>query len=187
MFRDDVQGFVKQSVSQARWYSAALFAALGIAMLVAGLAYGAYDVMVVMDEKPTISIEHLVVSRLAFAFIMSAAMGGLFWVVKFFARQIVDLHAERRSLHKLSVVARDVTDGASHGLDLTPAEKLQARMILRMSLIREHLARDHAPGADDRDKESRTRRESEERDTSERSERVSEVVPSLSGEGRASK
>jgi len=98
-------------------------------------------------EESVYDVWEIFLTRLPFAAVSIFLIEVSFFVIWSIYKRIINIHQQRLSLSKLSIIARDISDYASDGLGrISDENKYQLRTALKMELLKRHLT--HEIGAD---------------------------------------
>ena len=138
LFTEEVATFNRQSNAQKRVYSIfALLPLLLIAILGIGLLTEAQEIAtskLSWDEALALLTSHMP-RAVTTIFIIWASYS----ISRAFIQRVMDLDRQQLSFSKLGIVAREVSKSSSEGLDLSPEEEYERRVLLKMSLLKTYL------------------------------------------------
>lgn len=63
-------------------------------------------------------------------------------VSNIFIRKIMEINQQKLDFQKLGILAKDVSESATQGLDLSDEEKFELRTKLKMEMLKSHLSKD---------------------------------------------
>lgn len=141
LFTEDIKGFSQQGNGQIILYCLLITIPLFIFIILGTHLMMRTDALFkIVIENPEISLEKLLIPRIPIAMIAIGLLTGCFKIIKLFTNRIMEIHKQRLALAKLSIVAKDVSDSSANGLDLSAQEIHDLKTVLRMKLIKAHLA-----------------------------------------------
>jgi hypothetical protein len=140
IFPSEIVGFANQA-RRTGWQYFAL-AAIPIAIMVVMfvlLINGAADLTTLLQRHPDAKIQDVMVSRVPYVTIAVAIITACYKFARAFFLELIKINTQRLSLTKISIIARDVSSSAEHGLELTEEERYKLRTELKMELLRDHM------------------------------------------------
>nr|BFD62332.1 hypothetical protein BdHM001_10130 [Bdellovibrio sp. HM001] len=141
LFADDVAGFAAQTQSQNTKY----LWILGCCLLVsAGLAYisiqSTIEVFNTFKAMPQLGVLNLLGIKAFLLIFMGFAFAFLYKLAKPFMDEIITNNRKRLKMSEVSILARDTSDSALYGSDVSQEDKIKIKMATRMTLMREVLS-----------------------------------------------
>jgi hypothetical protein len=140
LFADNMIGFTRQGASQIRTYMFWIVAPCLVitAVLTVFIMIGAWKLVDTFTNHPGIKVTDLILLRTPTVFAAASVFGFLSLVAKPFLRAIREINMKRLALSEISILAGDVSDSALYGQSVTPEEKTELRLKVRMQLVREY-------------------------------------------------
>lgn len=140
MFPSELSGYLQQGSKSIKDYSfLALLPLVLLGLFVVVLFSNAVDLSVVLREHPDVEIWTVILSRIPFAIISIFVITACYKISKVFITEIIRIANRRLDLTRVSIVAKDVSDAASHGLELSGEELYELRTKLKMDMLKSHL------------------------------------------------
>lgn len=140
MFPSEIGGYVKQGSRNLRHY--AVLAMIPIALLVLFvwvLFSNAVDLTTVYQRRQGIDLWTMFLSRVPFAVIAIFIITACYKIAKVFILEFIRISNRRLDLTKVSIVAQDVSDASTQGLDFTDEEIYELNTKLKMNMLKSHL------------------------------------------------
>ena len=78
-------------------------------------------------------------SRLPTLFAYIAAAWALYKIASIFIQKVIEIDRQQLAFSKIAIIAREVAEAASDGLELTPEQEHDRRVLLKMSLLKAHM------------------------------------------------
>lgn len=140
IFPSQIAGFVEEGNRTIRWYlGLSVPFSLIIIFVAYSLFFSAVDLTQLYKAEPNLDIWSVFLTRLPFVLVSLAILEVCGYIVGRLIFEIVKVNRQRLNLSKLSIVARDVSSAASHGLDFSKDELYEREVKLKMELLREHI------------------------------------------------
>lgn len=140
MFPSEISGYVKQGSKSLRHY--AILAMIPIAILVLFvwvLFSNAVDLTTIYQRREGIDLWTMFLSRIPFAVIAIFIITACYKIAKVFIVEFIRISNRRMDLTKVSIVAQDVSDASTQGLDFTDDEVYELNTKLKMDVLKSHL------------------------------------------------
>ena len=140
MFAEDMKGVTQQGDKQITKYLWIIWSCLVLGALLA--AYSVANTIKVFDTfigNPSLKVGDLLLVKAPFAFIMASVFTFLFSFAKPFLDKIREIHAKRLRIAEISMLAREISDSALHGEQVSDGERAQFRLEVRMRFLRDYL------------------------------------------------
>ena len=139
----DVQGYIKTANTHLLWY-------LGLSIipwfLIIFMSYiiicGAIDLIAVLKVEKDAQLWTIFWSRIPFVIAVGTVIFVAYEVSNVFIRKIMEINQQKLDFQKLGILAKDVSESASQGLDLSDEEKFELRTKLKMEMLKSHLSKD---------------------------------------------
>lgn len=143
LFPSEIAGFVKEGNRSILWYlGLSIPFIVVIYVVLSALFSGAIDLTQLWRKEESVDIWVVFLTRIPFVIIALAILEVCGFVVGRLISEILRINRQRLSLSKLSIVARDVSVAAAHGLDLSSDEIYENEVKLKMELLRGHMTED---------------------------------------------
>lgn len=139
----DVQGYIKTANTHLWWY-------LGLSIipwcLIVFMTYivicGGVDLTTVLKVEQDAQLWTIFWSRIPFVIAVGTVIFVAYEVSNIFIRKIMEINQQKLDFQKLGILAKDVSESASQGLDLSDEEKFELRTKLKMDMLKSHLSKD---------------------------------------------
>lgn len=139
----DVQGYIKTANTHLLWY-------LGLSIipwfLIIFMSYiiicGGIDLIAVLKVEKDAQLWTIFWSRIPFVIAVGTVIFVAYEVSNVFIRKIMEINQQKLDFQKLGILAKDVSESASQGLDLSDEEKFELRTKLKMEMLKSHLSKD---------------------------------------------
>lgn len=139
----DVQGYIKTANTHLLWY-------LGLSIipwfLIVFMSYiivcGGIDLIAVLKVEKDAQLWTIFWSRIPFVIAVGTVVFVAYEVSNVFIRKIMEINQQKLDFQKLGILAKDVSESASQGLDLSDEEKFELRTKLKMEMLKSHLSKD---------------------------------------------
>lgn len=141
LFADDAAGFARQAESQNKKYLILLVVCLVIGAVLAIVSI--ISTKAIFDAyvgTPTLGVWSLIAIKTFLFVLMGFAYTYLYKFGKPLVDEMIANNRKKLEISKVSILARDTSDSAAYGTDVTPKEKLQLKMATRMTFMREVLS-----------------------------------------------
>lgn len=140
LFPSEITGFVDQGAkSITRYTILSSIPILVIILVTASLFLSSADLTVVYKRPEGVDIWTVLLTRIPYVVISATLIHACYRIAKIFISEIIKINRQRLNLSKISIIATDVSNASSEGLDLSSDEHYQLRTKLKMELLREHL------------------------------------------------
>lgn len=136
---DEFIDYVKEGKGQVRNYLGAIVIAFFIIGLCVALLFNGASNLLNTTYNSTSDVFAAFILRLPFAAVLSGVILGAGAFVKYLIGRTVHINEERLILAKLLVIAKDVVNSATDKLTLSDQERLDARIRLKIDLLKAHL------------------------------------------------
>ncbi len=140
LFPTELESFVSQGSKNTRtlfWLSAAPIGIIGVMFFL--LISGAVDLTTQIDPEDKVNIGALIASRTPYVVVALAIITSCYKIAKFFMLELIEINRQRLNLTKIGIIAKDVSNAAESGLDISEVEKYTLRVRLKMELLKDHL------------------------------------------------
>lgn len=140
LFPTEIVAFVDQvskSAKQYFWLAVVPIAIIPIVFIT--LIMGAADLSTIFTHDPKLNINAVVLSRMPYVAISLAIITACYKIAKAFILEMVKINNQRLNLTKISIIAKDVSQAAEQGLNLTDEEIFRLRADFKMQLLRDHM------------------------------------------------
>ncbi len=139
----DVEGYIKTANTHLWWY-------LGLSIipwfLIVFMSYiivcGGIDLIAVLKVEKDAQLWTIFWSRIPFVIAVGTVIFVAYEVSNVFIRKIMEINQQKLDFQKLGILAKDVSESASQGLDLSDEEKFELRTKLKMEMLKSHLSKD---------------------------------------------
>ena len=149
LFPTELESFVKQGGKNTRTlFFLALLPILVIISMFAILISGAVDLTTKIDPEGKINVAALLASRTPYVVVALAIITSCYKISKVFILELVEINRQRLNLTKIGIIAKDVSNSAEFGLELSEVEKYGLRVRLKMELLKDHLKGYISPNLD---------------------------------------
>lgn len=140
LFPSEITGFVDQGArSITRYTILSSIPIIVIILVTASLFLSSADLTVVYKRPEGVDIWTVLLTRIPYVVISATLIHACYRIAKIFISEIIKINRQRLNLSKISIIATDVSNASSEGLDLNSDEHYQLRTKLKMELLREHL------------------------------------------------
>lgn len=136
---DEFIDYVKEGKSQARTYLGAIVMSFFIIGLCVALLFNGASNLLSMTYQTTNDVFAALALRLPFASVLSMVIVGAAAFINYLIARAVHINEERLILAKLLVIAKDTTNSSMDKLELTDLQRLNARIRLKIDLLKAHL------------------------------------------------
>jgi hypothetical protein len=141
VFSEEFSTFVEQGARQSSIYTLlSLIPLILLTFVIANLFHGAVDLSTKFEELPKISLLTLLVSRMPYvviaAFIVGITGKSFFYLIG----RVISINQQRLDLATIAIIAKDVSDASSVGINLSRKEKYEAKTYLKMSVLKSYLS-----------------------------------------------
>ena len=139
----DVRGYIETANNHLWWY-------LGLSIipwfLIVFMSYtivcGGIDLITVLKVEQDAQLWTIFWSRIPFVFAVGTVIFVAYEVSNIFIRKIMEINQQKLDFQKLGILAKDVSESASQGLDLNDEQKFELRTKLKMDMLKSHLSKD---------------------------------------------
>lgn len=140
LFPSDIVGFVRESSQTARLYFWLSFIPMSVIAFIAFELYFNSQSFLLDFKKETYSdILAYLISRIPYMIVSVAILTVSFKLLEFLFSEIIEINRRKQDLHKISIIATDVSFAAQQGLELSKEEEYEWRTHVKMELLKEHL------------------------------------------------
>jgi hypothetical protein len=94
----------------------------------------------VFVSRPELGVGSLIALKVFSVVLVASILAFIFKFSQSFVASIREIHDRRLRLSEISILARDVSDSALYGEDVSDEERRQVRLEVRMKLIREYFS-----------------------------------------------
>lgn len=179
LFADDAAGFAKQAQSQNTRYLWLLAGVIVFSFALAAVSvFSTIQVFEAFKTNPQLGVWNLIGIKAFLLVFMGFAFTFAYKVSRILLDEVISNNRKKLEISKVSILAKDISDSASYGLDLSIQEKLQLKMKIRMPFMRDVLSGEY----DGSKKSSLT---SDDVDTSKLERFVKPVLPALNAKSEA--
>jgi hypothetical protein len=129
---------------QSNWYILFYSILLSIPVFVLGFVFyklfeGSIDLTTVYKKEQGLDIETIFISRIPFVVVAGILIQGSFVIFKLISLKIMDIQSEKLALSKIAILAQDIVNLSSEGLNLNDEQIFDTNIYLRMEMIKAHL------------------------------------------------
>lgn len=141
IFPTEIEGFVDQGAQNLNFY--AKFAGVSILGLLTTTAFLLINAEAL--TRPELSgsfsdVAPYLLMRLPYSILMLSIIAAFYAITHFMVSEAVRINRQRLNLAKIALVAKQVVDGVSSSvLDLSPQEKADLHVQVKMDMLRNHL------------------------------------------------
>jgi hypothetical protein len=149
LFPTELEKFVEQGSQNTK--TLFLLSAIPILIILSMfclLISGAVDLTTKIDPEGKINVAALVASRAPYVVVALAIITSCYKICKFFMLELIEINRQRLNLTKIGIIAKDVSNSAEYGLDLSEVEKYGLRVRFKMELLKDHLKGYVSPNLD---------------------------------------
>lgn len=140
IFPLDFKGYVEQGGKNIQLYIALSVIPLILIAIVTTLTfYGGVELSTVYERVEEPDLRTMFFTRLPFSLIMIAILTVCYKFAKIFMNEIVRVNQQRLNLTKLSIIAKDINEAATHNLNFSEEEEYELRTHLKMQMLRQYL------------------------------------------------
>lgn len=140
LFPSEISGFVNQAGSNNRLY---LHYAIGPLIIICAMFFllisGAVDLTTVITTNKDVNLAAILVSRAPYVAVASAIIYASYRIAKIFITEVMNINRQRLSLTKVSIIAKDISQAAETGLNLTMNQVYANRLKVKMALLSDHI------------------------------------------------
>lgn len=140
MFPSELSSYEERADKNVKFYG--LISAVPIIVLViitAALFINAANLTDFYKDGNIKSILEVLLTRLPYVIICVAILGAIFKALSLLFFEVIEINRKRQELFKVSILATDISDAASHDLGFNNENLYQKRVALKMEMIKEHL------------------------------------------------
>lgn len=139
----DVQDYIKNANTHLLYY-------LGLSVipwiLIVFMTYfiinGGMDLTTVLKVEKDAQLWTIFWSRIPLVIAVATVIFVAYEISNVFIRKIMEINQQKLDFQKLGILAKDVSESASQGLDLSDEEKFELRTKLKMEMLKSHLSKD---------------------------------------------
>jgi hypothetical protein len=129
LFPSEISGFVDQASSNSSLY---LHYALGPMVVICGmflmLILGAVDLTTVITTEKNVNLAAILVSRAPYVAVATAIIYASYRIAKVFITEVMHVNRQRLAMTKISIIAKDVSQAAEEGLNLSTSKLYSYRL-----------------------------------------------------------
>lgn len=141
LFADDMAGFARQGDAQNRKYLLLLGAIIFLAFALSWNSIrSTAELFATYIAAPQLGVGSLIGLKVFHLAFVGVIFHFLYKFSKPFVTEIMAVNRKRLRLSEITMLARDISDSALYGAEVSQDDKLRFRMATRMTLIREHLS-----------------------------------------------
>lgn len=139
----DVQDYIKNANTHLLWYlGLSIIPWFLIVFMSYIIVYGGIDLIAVLKVEKDAQLWTIFWSRIPFVIAVGTVVFVAYEVSNVFIRKIMEINQQKLDFQKLGILAKDVSESASQGLDLSDEEKFELRTKLKMEMLKSHLSKD---------------------------------------------
>jgi len=140
LFPTEIKAFVSQGAQSINRYTVlASIPILAIGAITLALFFRAADLSSVITNDPDANIWGIFLTRLPYVAVCASILAASYKLAKIFISEIIKINEQRLNLSKISIIAKDVNNSSTEGLDLSDQEKANLNTQLKMDMLRDHL------------------------------------------------
>lgn len=139
----DVQDYIKNANENI--YSYKLLSLMPWAIIFIATMYilfGTDGLTTVLKVEQDAQIWTIFWTRIPFVLAVSSVIYVAYEVSNVFIRKIIEINQQKLDFQKLGIIAKDVSEVSSMGLELSDEEKFELRTKLKMDMLKSHLSKD---------------------------------------------
>lgn len=143
LFAYDVQGYIKTANTHLWWYLGLSLIPWGLIVFITSIiVYGSSDLTLIFKLEEDAKLWTIFWSRMPFVIAVGTVVFVSYEVSNIFIRKIMEINQQKLDFQKLGILAKDVSESATQGLDLSDEEKFELRTKLKMEMLKSHLSKD---------------------------------------------
>ncbi|APE28374.1 coiled-coil domain-containing protein [Aurantiacibacter gangjinensis] len=140
LFPSEISGFVEQASNDIRTYNLYYSGLVAIiCILFIWILTGSYDLSEWVKENPDRSVWPLLLAKLPLAIAVSALVTACYKIAKVFVAKILDINDKKLSLTQISIIAKDLSQSAEAGLQLSAEKSYAFRLRTKMAMLGDHI------------------------------------------------
>jgi predicted nucleic acid-binding Zn-ribbon protein len=139
----DVQDYIKNANTHLWCYLGLSLIPWGLIIVITCfIIFGGADLTTVFKVEKDAQLWTIFWSRIPFVIAVGTVVFVAYEVSNVFIRKIMEINQQKLDFQKLGILAKDVSESASQGLDLSDEEKFELRTKLKMEMLKSHLSKD---------------------------------------------
>ncbi|RXJ97138.1 hypothetical protein CRU94_03250 [Arcobacter sp. AHV-9/2010] len=139
----DVQGYIKTANNHLFWYlGLSIIPWVLIVVITCYIIFGGADLAAVLRVEKDAQLWTIFWSRIPFVIAVGTVIFVAYEVSNIFIHKIMEINQQKLDFQKLGILAKDVSESATQGLDLSDEEKFELRTKLKMEMLKSHLSKD---------------------------------------------
>jgi hypothetical protein len=140
LFPSEIVGFVNQAAANNKLY---LQYAMGPLIILCAMFFlmisGAVNLTTVITTQKDVNLAAILVSRTPYVAVASAIIYASYRIAKVFITEVMNINRQRLSLTKVSIIAKDISQAAESGLNMTNNQIYANRLRVKMALLGDHI------------------------------------------------
>lgn len=140
LFPSELSSFSRQGSKDSRAFLyLSVIPLVPIICIFLALMVGAAELTTVIDYTNSLNLSALIASRAPYVLVACSIVTACYYITRMLILEAVRISRQRLALTKISIIAKDVSTSIEHALSLTDAEIYDARLRLKMDMMRDHL------------------------------------------------
>lgn len=140
LFPSEISGFVNQASEDIKSYTNYTVGLIAIiCILFIWVLSGAFDLSEFVKDNPDREVWPLLLAKLPLAIVVSALVAAAYKISRVFIAEILKINQQKLSLTQVSIIAKDVSQSAEHGLNLNEVQTYGLRLRTKMALLSDHI------------------------------------------------
>lgn len=145
LISDEYRDYVKEGRSQSFWYL--LFSVLPALVIILAVqqVYDSSEALLNRQFSSFSEVFSAFIQRIPFTLVLAGAVYYSWVLASGLLGRVFKIHNDRLTLARLLVIAKDTVYSSAQGLNIDDEVKLRERVVLKIELLKSHLARDLSP------------------------------------------
>src|SRR5690606_19562347 len=145
LISDEYRDYVKEGRSQSFWYL--LFSVLPALVIILAVqqVYDSSEALLNRQFSSFSEVFSAFIQRIPLTMVLSVAVYFSWVLASGLLGRVFKIHNDRLTLARLLVIAKDTVYSSAQGLNIDDEVKLRERVVLKIELLKSHLARDLSP------------------------------------------